>query len=90
MFGERKPQNYSKENKLKEKEKEYFSKVLSSYIRKMEENSSQNSFYLKPEQLMITLNRPQIVIVRSEHPSSREGKEEHRKFRKKGRSEFAE
>jgi hypothetical protein len=80
-----------KENINAENEKrKYFSKVLSSCIRKMEGNSTLSSFYPKPEQLMKISNRPRIVIVQNDPPSSREGKNELRKFQKKRGSKFTE
>jgi hypothetical protein len=69
--------------KLSEKEKERFSKVLSSCIQKMEENSARHSFCLLPEELKRSENRPQFVIAQSCPPSLREGKKVLRKFQKK-------
>jgi hypothetical protein len=78
-----------KENQIAENEKrKYFSKVLSSCIQKMEDCSTQNSFYLKPEQLMKIASRPQIVIVQNILHHQGKGKKSFENSREKRGKEF--
>jgi hypothetical protein len=54
----------------------------------MEENSTRHSFYLLAAQLMKIWNRPQFAIAQNCPPSTREGKEAHRKFRRKKKKQI--